>query len=98
MVPWVGGESCAAGIGLVNRTYADREQMMGAVMALAADIAAKSPLAMRGTKEMILYTRDHSVADALNYVATWNAGMLSEADMTEAMKAQAKGAAPAFQD
>jgi enoyl-CoA hydratase len=31
---------------------------------------------------MMLYSRDHSVGDSLNYIATWNAGMLSSADLT----------------
>jgi enoyl-CoA hydratase len=30
---------------------------------------------------MLLYARDHSVADGLNYVATWNGGMLSQHDL-----------------
>jgi len=61
---------------------------MAGVMEIAADIASKSPLAIRGTKEMLVYTRDHSVADGLNYIATWNAGMLSAADVTAAVSAR----------
>jgi enoyl-CoA hydratase len=68
-------------IQFVNRVYADREAMLADVRNIAAGIAAKSPLAVRGTKEMLLYTRDHSVADGLNYIATWNAGMLSQQDI-----------------
>jgi enoyl-CoA hydratase len=47
---------------------------------------------------MILYARDHSVSDALNYVATWNAGMISEADLREAMAAQQEQRPPRFDD
>ena len=36
---------------------------------------------------MITYARDHSVADGLNYVATWNAAMLLSADLDEALAA-----------
>ena len=43
---------------------------------------------------MLLYSRDHSVADGLNYVATWNAAMLMSADLAEAMIA-AKDKRPA---
>lgn len=89
-------EACR--IGLVNRSFADKDTMMSEVGEIAATIAEKSPLAIRGIKEMILYTRDHSVADGLNYVATWNAGMLSEADLTESFAAQGKRVAPVFQD
>jgi enoyl-CoA hydratase len=72
----------AVSMGLANKVYADKEIMMADVKAIAADIATKSPLSIRGTKEMMLYSRDHSVGDSLNYIATWNAGMLSSADLT----------------
>ena len=68
------------------------------VMDIAAEIAAKSPLAIRGTKEMIVYARDHSVADSLNYIATWNAAMLMSSDMQEAMMASMQKKTPTFND
>lgn len=36
---------------------------------------------------MSLYTRDHSVADSLNYIATWNAALLQSDDLAEAFAA-----------
>jgi enoyl-CoA hydratase len=68
------------------------------VREIAASIVAKSPLSIRGTKEMINYARDHSVADGLNYVATWNAAMLMSQDLSEAMTANAAKRPPAFRD
>lgn len=88
----------ALSLGLVNRVYANREQMMLEVKRIAASIAKKSPLAIRGTKEMLLYARDHSVSDSLNYIATWNASMLSEADLKASMKASANGHLPEYDD
>lgn len=84
-------------IGLVNRAYNSYEELIDAVSDLAQSIARKSPLAVRGTKEMIRYSRDHSVEDALNYVATWNAGMMSQEDAMLAITA-AGGEAPDFKD
>lgn len=84
-------------IGLVNTAYNSYEEMIEAVSELAQSIARKSPLAVRGTKEMIRYSRDHSVEDALNYVATWNAGMLSQEDAMLAISA-ANGESPDFKD
>ncbi|MDX1733804.1 MAG: crotonase/enoyl-CoA hydratase family protein [Halioglobus sp.] len=75
-------------VGFVNRVFSDREHMMSEVTAIARQIAAKSPLAVRGSKEMLLYARDHSVAEALNYIATWNAGMFSQADLRAGLEAQ----------
>jgi len=52
----------------VNNVYQTPEALRAGVAETAATIAAKSPLSIRGIKEMILYSRDHSVADGLNYV------------------------------
>ena len=79
-------------------TQLSPEELALGVMHLAQAIAAKSPLAIRGTKEMINYGRDHSVADGLNYVATWNAGMLMSADLNEAMSAAKERRPPKFSD
>ncbi len=88
----------AAEVGLVNEVFADHDTMLSAVHEIAAEIASKSPLAVHGTKEMINYTRDHSVADSLNYIATWQAGMFQPGDMMESFAAQAEGRDPDFQD
>lgn len=77
----------AARIGLVNRVYTSQQELLDGVMTLAGEIASKSPLAIRGTKEMIRYSRDHSVEDGLNYIATWNAAMLQSEDLKVAMAA-----------
>ncbi|WP_150304009.1 crotonase/enoyl-CoA hydratase family protein [Pseudomonas saliphila] len=74
-------------IGLVNRHFASPEALFESVMEVAGTIAAKSPLAVRGTKEMIRYSRDHSVEDGLNYIASWNAAMLQSEDLKVAMAA-----------
>ncbi len=88
----------AQAVGYLNRVFPDRDTLPAEVQTLAHEIAGKSPLAIRGTKEMLLYTRDHSVADGLNYIATWNAGMLSETDLQTAIAAQASGASAAYED
>ena len=88
----------AATIGLVNRVYASPEELSTGVMQIARNIAAKSPLAIRGTKEMLNYGRDHSVADGLNYVATWNASMLMSSDLGEVMASAKEKRPPVFDD
>lgn len=85
-------------IGLVNRVFDTREALQAGVRELAATIAAKSPLSVRGTKEMLNYSRDHSVADGLNYIATWNAAMLMSNDLTAAMMAGMSKQTPTFKD
>lgn len=63
-------------LGLVGGVYPDCETLHVQVQTLAEKISAKPPLAVRGVKHHLLYSRDHSVAEALNYVATWNASAL----------------------
>lgn len=85
-------------IGLVNRLFDTQEQMLDAVLDIAREIASKSPLAIWGTKEMINYARDHSVADSLNYIATWQTGMFQPADMMETFAAKGDKRDPEFDD
>jgi enoyl-CoA hydratase len=75
-------------VGLVNEVYPTQEAMLGAVMEIARDIAARSPLAIWGSKEMLNYSRDHSVEEGLNYIATWQTGMFQPADLQEAFQAR----------
>ncbi|WP_340152851.1 crotonase/enoyl-CoA hydratase family protein [uncultured Marivirga sp.] len=85
-------------IGLVNQSYSSRDEMMESTHKLATTIASKSPLSIRGTKEVLKYSRDHSVEDSLQYMATWNAAMLLSDDFSEAFKASMEKRAPNFKD
>lgn len=51
-----------------SRMFPDKEAMLDAAFTLAAEISTKSPVAVQGTKVNLLYSRDHSVADGLNYM------------------------------
>jgi len=88
----------ARDIRLVNRVFESREALQAGVREIAAAIAAKSPLSIRGSKEMINYARDHTIADGLNYVATWNAAMLMSDDLQKAMMAGMSKQTPEFKD
>jgi enoyl-CoA hydratase len=85
-------------VGLVNEVYANHDEMIEQVLGTAAEIASKSPLAIWGTKEMINFTRDHTTADSLNYIATWQTGMFQPADMMESFAAKADKRDPDFDD
>jgi enoyl-CoA hydratase/carnithine racemase len=85
-------------IGLVNRVFATREELLAGVREIALQIAAKSPLSIRGTKEVLNYTRDHSVADGLQHIASWNAAMLMSKDLMTAMMASMAKQTPEFKD
>lgn len=75
-------------MGLLNSVHEDHEAVVDAALELARTIAAKSPLAIAGIKQSLNYARDHSVADGLDQIATWNGGMLRPEDLTRAMEAK----------
>ena len=75
-------------IGLVNKYFDNNESLMSAVFEIAVSIASKSPISVRGTKHILNYSRDHSIADGLDYMATWNAAMLLSEDLNEALEAK----------
>jgi enoyl-CoA hydratase len=85
-------------VGLVQEVYADHAALVDGVLATAREIAARSPLAVWGTKVTMNYARDHTVDDALEQIATWQAGMFQPEDMREAFAARAEGRAPVFAD
>ena len=85
-------------VGLVNEVFETHDDLLDGVLEVAAEIASKSPLAVWGTKETINFTRDHSVADSLNYIATWQAGMFQPDDMAETFRAKMDKDNPTFDD
>ncbi|MCG2581036.1 MAG: crotonase/enoyl-CoA hydratase family protein [Marinobacter sp.] len=87
----------ARSLGFVNEVYDSQDAMLEGVMAVARQIAANSPLAVTGCKEMLNYSRDHSVEDSLKYMATWQAGMFRPGDMMKTFQAKAQKQAPEYE-
>jgi enoyl-CoA hydratase len=83
-------------IGLVNDVAADADAVLKAAYELATEIAANSPLAVQGTKAVLAANEGRTVAEGLDYVATWNAGMISSDDLVEAMMAFMERRTPKF--
>jgi len=79
----------ALSFGLVNKVYDSQQAMLDGVMNVAEQIAKQSPMAVAGCKEMLNYARDHSVADSLKYMATWQSGMFRPEDMMKSFQAKA---------
>lgn len=88
----------AKSCGLVNQVFDTQEQMLEAVFAIAREIAARSPLAVHGSKEMLNYARDHSIEDGLRQIAVWQTGMFQPHDMMESFTAKAEKREPDFDD
>lgn len=75
-------------VGLVNRVFPDQATMLEGVMSIAKEIASKAPVAVYGSKRMINYARDHTTADALDYISIWNTSMMNSEEILEAMSAK----------
>lgn len=88
----------AKSLGFVNEIYPDQETLLSEVMKIAEQIASKAPLAIYGSKRIINYSRDHTTADSLDYIGIWNASMLQNAEIIEAMTAAGEKRAPEFVD
>jgi enoyl-CoA hydratase len=87
----------ALGYGLVNEVFDTQEAMVAAALQCAAEIAAKSPVAIWGTKQVIHYTRDHSVDDSLKQMGWIQGAIWSNAHVREsvaAMKEKRTGTFP----
>ncbi|KAJ7090727.1 Delta2-dienoyl-CoA-isomerase [Mycena belliarum] len=87
----------AAQLGLLSRAVPGaRAEVVAAALALARAIASKSPVAVSGTKRVLMHARDHSVAENLEYTAVWNAAALHTDDVTESLRASKTRSAATF--
>jgi enoyl-CoA hydratase len=82
--------------GLVNEVHPDPEALLAAARAMAAEICENAPLAVQGTKLVLNYSDEHTIAEGLDYVAQWNAARLRSNDMKEAMIAFMEKRKPVF--
>jgi len=77
----------ASKYGFVNAVADTREGAITKATEIATEIASKSPLAVAGTKAILNHSRDHTIDDGLDYVATWNSGQLLGEDLMKAATA-----------
>ncbi len=83
---WKAEEAVAQGF--LNRVFPTHAETVEGAMALAREIASKSPLAIAGIKQVLNAGRDMTIEQGLEYVAVWNAAMLQGEDMKKAVVAQ----------
>jgi len=83
-------------LGLVNEVLTDAETSLAAAHATAAEIAANSPLVVRGIKDVLDEQRTDDVAASLRYVAAWNSAFLPSKDLKEGIAAMFEKREPHF--
>lgn len=82
--------------GLVNEVYEDKDALLEGARALAAEIAANSPMAVQGTKAVLAYSEEHTIQEGLEYIAQWNSSFISTNDFSEAIAAFLEKRDPRF--
>jgi enoyl-CoA hydratase len=92
------GAERAERLGFVNGLFDSSDALIEGALAVARKIAAKAPLAISASKEMIGYARDHSVAESFAYINALQPGVFSPEDIGRAVAAQKSGQAAAFAD
>lgn len=88
------GAERALATGLVNAVLPDVAALEAHVMALAREIAGKSPLAVAGSKLALNFARDHGTADALAQMTLLQSAIFDIGEMERAI-AGWKAKAPA---
>jgi enoyl-CoA hydratase len=71
-------------LGFVNGLYDSQEALVEGALATATRIAAKAPLAVAATKQMISYARDHGVAESFTFLNALQPGIFSLEDIRRA--------------
>jgi enoyl-CoA hydratase len=84
-------------IGLVNDVHPDEASASAAAHDIAAAMAANSPFAAQGVKDVLDVERAPRVEAGLRYVAAWNAAFLPTQDIGEAFTAFEERREPRFE-
>ena len=85
-------------VGLVSSLHENHEEMLESAFKIAERLASKTPLAMWVTKEVLNYSRDHSVKEGLENVALWNAATLHKEDVMNTMMAKMQKKDPEYKN
>ena len=88
----------ALGYGLVNEVFETHEATVAAALQCAREIAAKPPVAIWGTKQVIHYARDHSTEDSLRQMGWVQGAIWSNAHVAEAVSAMKEKRAGQYPD
>jgi enoyl-CoA hydratase len=72
-------------LGFVNGLFESHEALVAGALEVARRIAAKAPVAVAATKQMISYTRDHTVAESFEYLNALQPGIFDIEEIKRAL-------------
>ena len=90
------GAERALAVGLVNAVLPDADAALAHAMTLARSIAAKSPLAITGSKLALNHARDHGTAASLAQMTLLQSAIFDTDEMAVAIAAWKAKATPEF--
>ncbi|KAK3378086.1 ClpP/crotonase-like domain-containing protein [Podospora didyma] len=91
------GAAEALAVGFVSQVHESKAAALDAALNMAKLIAAKSPVAVQGTKELLNHSRDHSVEENLSYTGIWNSAALQSNDVKVALLSGIQKMKPRFE-
>ena len=91
------GANTALQMGLVSKVLPNSGALWKDALDVASKIASNSPVAVRGTKQSLVYSRDHSVQDGLDHIAMHNALALMTKDIPVSVLAAQSKTVPTFE-
>ena len=92
---WANSQECFDK-GFFSRVFANKDDAMQGAMDMARTIAAKSPVAIYAIKQILNYSRDHTVEEAMHFTRTWNNAAIQTSDLAIAIQANISRTKPEF--
>ncbi|KAF4070224.1 hypothetical protein AMELA_G00289150 [Ameiurus melas] len=81
------GSACSV-LHLCSRVFPDKDSLIAGDLEIAGGTAGRSPVAVQGTKINLLYSRDHSVTEGLDYVIQMYVSVRSVGDVTASARSR----------
>ncbi|KAL4944269.1 hypothetical protein BDV06DRAFT_187713 [Aspergillus oleicola] len=97
MTARVFGAEEALRVGFISRVFETKQEAIRGAVELASLMASKSPVAVQGTKELLNWSRDHTVQDGLRYTTIWNSAALQTSDVQSALLSGIQKRKPTFE-
>ncbi|MGL4318161.1 MAG: enoyl-CoA hydratase-related protein [Pseudomonas sp.] len=92
------GAAEAHRLGLLAKVFPSTEALLEGAFAAARRIAERPPVAIRGIKQAMLYSRDHGVYESLQHTVLLQSAILSGQDILRSVQARAAGSTAQFAD
>ena len=85
-------------LGLAVKVLETPEALLEHAFVVARNIASKPPIAIQGIKRSLIYSRDHSVAQALDHTVMLQSAILSGQDILKMVQSRMSGQTAQFDD